>query len=101
VLDEIEAHDLCNRAAELGERIVDALRAGLAGDNRIQDVRGLGLMIAVELDQDVSHLVALGLEQGVLINVTQGNIVRLLPPLTLTDAEADELASKVVTLIQP
>jgi acetylornithine/N-succinyldiaminopimelate aminotransferase len=100
VLDEIEAHDLCNRAAELGERIVDALRAGLAGDNRIQDVRGLGLMIAVELDQDVSHLVALGLEQGVLINVTQGNIVRLLPPLTLTDAEADELAAKVVTLIQ-
>ena len=100
VLDEIEAHDLCNRATALGERILDTLRTGLAGDNRIQDVRGLGLMIAVELDEDVSHLVALGLEQGVLINVTQGNIVRLLPPLTLTDAEADELAAKVVTLIQ-
>lgn len=100
VLDEIEAHDLCNRATVLGKRILDTLRSGLAGDNRIQDVRGFGLMIAVELDEDVSHLVALGLEQGVLINVTQGNIVRLLPPLTLTDAEADELATKVVTLIQ-
>jgi acetylornithine aminotransferase len=57
-------------------------------------------MIAVVLNEDAPQLVELGLQQGVLINVTQGNILRLLPPLTLTDAEADELVAKVVALIQ-
>lgn len=100
VLDEIEELNLCERAAELGERIVDQLNAGLAGDNRVTDVRGMGLMIAVELSDDAPELVQKGLDAGVLINVTQGNVIRLLPPLTLTDAEADELASKVVSLIK-
>ncbi len=100
VLDEIEAHNLIDRAAQLGERILSQLNEGLAGNNRVKEVRGLGLMIAVELNDDAPELVQAGLDAGVLINVTQGNIVRLLPPLTLSDDEADELASKVVSLIQ-
>ncbi len=100
VLDEIEALNLCDRAAALGERIVDQLSNKLAGNNTVREVRGMGLMIAVELNEDAPELVQQGLDAGVLINVTQGNIIRLLPPLTLTDAEADELASKVVGLIK-
>ena len=100
VLDEIEEHDLCNRAAGLGTRIVEGLQSALEGNNRVQEIRGFGLMIAVELNEDAPQLVELGLQQGVLVNVTQGNIVRLLPPLTLSDAEADELVAKVATLIQ-
>jgi acetylornithine aminotransferase len=100
VLDEIEALNLCDRAAQLGERILSKLRTELEGNNRVNEVRGLGLMIAVELNEDAPELVQQGLDAGVLINVTQGNIVRLLPPLTLTDGEADELASKVVGLIK-
>ncbi len=100
VLDEIEELDLCNRAAELGERILDGLRTGLEGNNAVKEIRGLGLMLAVELNEDAPHLVEAGLAEGVLINVTQGNILRLLPPLTLTDAEADELTGKVVSLVQ-
>ena len=100
VLDEIEEHDLCNRAAELGNRILDGLNAGLAGNNAVKEIRGLGLMIAVELNEDAPHLVEAGLAEGVLINITQGNILRLLPPLTLTDAEADELTAKIVSLVQ-
>jgi len=100
VIDEIEEYDLCARAAELGERIVSALRKGLAGNNRVKEIRNLGLMVAAELNDDAPELVERGLEAGVLINVTQGNIVRLLPPLNLTDAQADELAGKVVDLVQ-
>ena len=100
VLDEIEELNLCDRAAQLGERILTKLHTELEGNNRVAEVRGLGLMIAVELNDDAPELVQQGLEAGVLINVTQGNIVRLLPPLTLTDDEADELASKVVGLIK-
>ncbi len=98
VLDEIEAHNLCQRAQSLGERILDGLRAGLAGDNRVKEIRGLGLMLAVEFNDDISHMVQAGLDAGVLINVTQGNILRLLPPLTLTDDEADELVRRVLSL---
>lgn len=100
VLDEIEQNDLCTRAAVLGDRILGQFQESLAGSNRVQDIRGAGLMIAIELNEDATHLVAEGLAQGVLINVTQGNIIRLLPPLTLTDAEADELAAKVIKLVQ-
>ena len=100
VIDEIEEHDLCARAAELGERILNGLREGLAGSNRIREIRGKGMMLAVELNSDAPELVEHALDQGLLINVTQGNIVRLLPPLNLTDAEADELTAKVVALIQ-
>jgi len=100
VLDEIEELNLCDRAAELGARILDQLSSNLEGDNRVKEVRGMGLMLAVELNEDAPELVQQGLDAGVLINVTQGNIVRLLPPLTLTNAEADELAAKVVSLIK-
>ncbi|MEM9623839.1 MAG: aspartate aminotransferase family protein [Pseudomonadota bacterium] len=99
VLDEIEAHQLCDRAAELGARILAQFREGLAGDNRIKDIRGLGLMLAIEFNDDIGHLVQAGLDAGVLINVTQGNILRLLPPLILSDAEADELADRVMSLL--
>jgi len=100
VLDEMEAHDLIARAAELGERIKDKLSSTLAGNNNVKEVRGLGLMLAIELNEDAPSLVADGLDAGILINVTQGNVVRMLPPLTLTDTEADELCDKVSGLLQ-
>ena len=71
----------------------------MAGRNDIKDIRGAGLMLAVEMHQDIGGFAAKALEQGLLINVTQGNIIRMLPPLTMTDAEADELVSRVVDLI--
>lgn len=100
VLDTIEADDLIARAEHLGARILERLQQGLVGDNHVKEVRGKGLMLAVELNAEAPQLVAKGLEKGVLINVTQGNIVRLLPPLTMTDDEADTLADTVVDLIR-
>ena len=100
VLDVIERDNLVKRAEELGDRMVARFQDALAGDNRIKEIRGLGLMLAIELNEDAPELVQKGLEQGVLINVTQGNIVRLLPPLTLSDEQADTLADTVVGLIR-
>jgi len=56
-------------------------------------------MIAIELDNDAPDLVSEALENGILINVAQGNTVRLLPPLTMSDEEADSLANMVSALI--
>ncbi|MCZ6658485.1 MAG: aspartate aminotransferase family protein [Gammaproteobacteria bacterium] len=99
VLDTLERDNLIERAAELGDRILKGLNTALHGNNRIKEIRGKGLMIAVELADPCTELVAKGLEAGILLNVTQETIVRLLPPLTLSDAEADEIVAKVAGLI--
>ena len=99
VLDTLERDNLIERAADLGDRILDGLNTALQGNNRIKEIRGKGLMIAVELADPCTELVAKGLEAGILLNVTQETIVRLLPPLTLSDAEADEIVAKVARLI--
>jgi acetylornithine aminotransferase len=99
VVKTIEEEGLAERAAELGDRMLSRLANALKGDNRIEEIRGKGLMIAIELNQDCSDLVNKGLDAGILINVTQGNILRLLPPLILSDEQADEVVDQVVDLI--
>ena len=99
VLDTLEADNLIERAGELGDRIVAGLKEALSGNNAVQDIRGAGLMIAVELAAPCGELVASALEEGLLINVTRDNVVRLLPPLTLSDEEADELVTRVARVI--
>ena len=101
VIDVIEQENLEERALVLGERIQAGFRKVLDGNNNVKEIRGAGLMLAVQLNDDAPDLVHRALADGVLINVTQGNIVRLLPPLTMTDAEADELVAKVAGLINP
>jgi len=100
VIDEIQRNDLVNRADELGRRILKGLGEGLGVDRRIRSIRGMGLMIALEFDQACTELVSLAMEQGLLINVTAENVVRLLPPLILKDEEADLLVAKLVSTIK-
>ncbi len=99
VLDTLEADNLPQRAGELGDRIAGGLGEALSGNNAVQEIRHSGLMIAVEMASPCAELVERALEEGLLINVTRDNVVRLLPPLVLTDAEADELIARVARVI--
>lgn len=99
VLDTLIDEGLCDRASALGERILSGLGEALAGNNAVTDIRGKGLMIAVELAAPCGELVASALACGLLLNVTRDNVVRLLPPLTMTDAEADELVATVAKVV--
>ena len=99
VLDELLDGGLVERAAVLGERVLGRLRDRLRGNNHVKEIRGKGLMLAVELRQPCTELVGRALEEGLLINVAAETNVRLLPPLTMTDQEADTLADKVAGLI--
>ena len=99
VVETIEQGLLCDRAKELGNRILDNFRKQLEGNNRVKEIRGKGLMIAIELNQDAPDLVSEALKNGLLINVAQGNTIRLLPPLTMSDEEADSLSEMVSALI--
>lgn len=100
VVETIEKEDLCKNAQVMG----DYLRAGftkrLAGSERLQEIRGLGLMIGLVLNQDCPTMMADALKEGLLLNVTSGNVVRLLPPLNITTAEADQIIETVSCLIE-
>ena len=99
VLDVIENEGLLERAASLGERITGRLRERLKGRNGVREVRGMGLMIGIEMNGPCGHLVDAARKAGVLINVTRDDVVRLLPALTMTDDEADELVDRVARVV--
>jgi acetylornithine aminotransferase len=75
-------------------------KAALAGDNRVREVRGQGLMLGIELAEAPERFVERALDARLLLNVTQGKVIRLLPPFILTDAEADTIVDQVVELIR-
>lgn len=99
-LDVIERDGLMSRAERLGQRIRDNLASGLAGLSALREIRGRGLMIGIELDRPCGDLVKRALAAGLLINVTSDSVVRLLPALTMTDAEGDELVERLLALIK-
>jgi acetylornithine aminotransferase len=99
VLRTITEADLVQRAAELGERLLHALRQGLGPLRGVVEVRGRGLMIGIELERPCAELVEHALAQGLLINVTAERVLRLLPPLILSDEQCDQLAADLCVLV--
>ncbi|MFC6632365.1 aspartate aminotransferase family protein [Microbulbifer taiwanensis] len=100
VLETLENQWLVERAEKLGDRLLQQLRLQLADCAAVRDIRGLGLLVGVELDRPCAELVELARSESLLINVTAGNVVRLLPPLTLTDEECSRIADVVSALIE-
>jgi acetylornithine aminotransferase len=99
-IDIIESEDLCRNADEIGARIRNNLQRALAETEGVRDVRGKGMMIGIELDRPCGDLVKTALEAGLLINVTADNVVRLVPPLVMSAAEADELTGALAPMIR-
>ena len=100
VIEVLEAQQLEQRATELGNRLLDGFKQSLAGVKGIKDIRGKGLMLGIELEQDCPELVGLALKEKLLINVTSGNVIRLLPPLIMSDSEADQIISILSDVIK-
>jgi len=99
-LDVIERDGLLARAETLGRHLREKIASALDGQSGLKEIRGRGLMIGIELDRPCGDLVRRALEAGLLINVTADSVVRLLPTLTMTDAEADELVERLSALIK-
>lgn len=99
VVDTINEDNLCQRAGQLGQRMLEGFEAQLKTLSAVKSIRGKGLMLGIELDRDCPELVSLALQQNCLINVTAGNVVRLLPPLILSDQQADTIVDIVSKLI--
>jgi acetylornithine aminotransferase len=100
VLDIIERDGLLARATALGQRMLTGFRKNLDDTPGVTAIRGLGLLLGIELARDCGDLVRHALAEGLLINVTAGRVVRLLPPYILTDEEADGIVESVSSLIR-
>jgi len=100
VTRELARRDLVARAGVLGTRMLDGFQAALHNRPGVVEIRGKGMMIGIELEQDCPELVTRALDAGLLINVTAGNVIRLLPPFILSDAQADEIVTGVTALIE-
>jgi acetylornithine/N-succinyldiaminopimelate aminotransferase len=95
VLGEIFDGGVFDNVKRVGARFEGRLRA-IAGKHRIvKEVRGAGLMWGLELSRDAAPVVPAALERGVIVNRTATTVVRLLPPLVITDAEADEALGRL------
>ncbi|KAF7276609.1 hypothetical protein GWI33_010033 [Rhynchophorus ferrugineus] len=99
VIDLIQKENIVENAAKMGQYLVNQFRDRLA--NLDVTVRGFGMIIGIQLPKDCGELVAQARDKKhLIINVTAGNVVRLLPPLNLDQTQADDLLSRLVPLIQ-
>lgn len=100
VIETLEKEDLPARAAALGAGLLSGLADTLAGTAGVEEIRGQGLLIGIELDRPCGDLVSLALDEGLLMNVTADRVIRLLPPLIITDEQADLLTEKLSGLLK-
>jgi acetylornithine aminotransferase len=100
VIETCEKDKLAERAATLNKKIISGFKENLKDLDAIVDIRGKGLMIGIQLDRPCAELVKAGLDAGILINVTAGDVVRLLPPLIISDEQADQIIKMVSDLIR-
>lgn len=98
-LDIIENDHLMANAVAMGDFIAERFRTALAAVAGVREIRNKGLMIGIELEQPCDDLVLSALAAGLLINVTNDNVIRLLPPLIIRRAEAEQLVALLSPLI--
>jgi acetylornithine/N-succinyldiaminopimelate aminotransferase len=96
----MEEDGLLDNAARMGEIIRNGLKQALAGVAGVRDIRGQGLMMGIELDRPCGDLVNAALENGLLINVTADTVIRLLPPLIIKPAQAEQIVEILAALIR-
>lgn len=99
VLNTLKDHQLCQQAKQRGQYFFEGLQKALATKECITEIRHQGLMLGIQLDHACTELVGQAAEHGLLINVTAGNVIRLLPPLIISEEEIDRAIEILATII--
>jgi acetylornithine aminotransferase len=97
-LDTMRDDGLLDNAERVGALIRRGLSEALGGAKGVAEVRGMGMMIGVELEEPCGELVKAGLDAGLIINVTADKVVRIMPPLVMSEAEGAEVVRRFVPL---
>ena len=100
VIDVLSKQKLHENAAKLGAEMLASFKIGLNEIEGVVSIRGKGLMLGIELDRECAHVVTMALEEHLLINVTSGNVIRLLPPLIIDEDIAQQIVEKVIHIIK-
>ena len=95
-IDTIKEEGLLANAVRVG----DVIRNSLPRAEGMVEVRGMGLMIGIELARPCGELVKQALDAGLVINVTADNVIRMLPPLVMTEAEGRMVVERLAPLVQ-
>jgi len=98
-LNILEQDKLLDHATSIGNFLLQGFHERLGPVAGVASIRGQGLMIGIELDKPCGELVQRALEQGLLINVTADNVIRLLPALVFSQAEAQQLLDMLCPLV--
>jgi acetylornithine/N-succinyldiaminopimelate aminotransferase len=96
----MEEEGLLANAVKVGDHLRAALASGLAGEKGLKEIRGRGLMLGIELTVPCGELLGRAAENGLLLSVTADTVIRMVPSLTMTTAEADEAVAILVPLIK-
>jgi len=99
-IETILKNKLHENAKKQGESIKQKLKESLKDCKNITEIRGQGLMIGIEFNAPCKNLVDLAAEQGLLINVTAGSVIRLLPPLNITNEQVEILIDILTKVIK-
>ena len=100
VVELLESGDIYQRATAIGDIIIQGLALELKGVAHVKEIRGCGCMIGIELTKPCKSLYTEALKHGLIINVTADSVVRLLPPMIMTDQEAQQVVSILAPLIR-
>jgi acetylornithine/N-succinyldiaminopimelate aminotransferase len=96
----IEQENLCERATVLGDRLMAGFKSALADVPHVKEIRGKGCMIGIEIDKPCKSLFPAAMAKGLIINVTADSVIRLLPPMVMSDDEADQVVAILAPLIK-
>jgi acetylornithine/N-succinyldiaminopimelate aminotransferase len=99
-IDTIKEEGLLANAQRVGDFIRSALCRELGNSSDVTEVRGMGLMLGMELRRTCTELVKQALDAGLVINVTADNVIRMLPPLIMSEAEAGMVLERLVPLVR-
>jgi acetylornithine aminotransferase len=99
-IDTMIDEALLENAARVGAAMRGGLAAALGATPGVVEVRGMGLMIGVELDRPCGDIVPMALEAGLVVNVTADNVIRILPALVMSEAEAREALERLVPVVR-
>ncbi len=99
VIDELVDGGVMENVVRVGAYLEARLRATLGGRDDVTDIRGKGFMLGIEFKRETKPIVQDLLDRGVITNSTAGNVLRLIPPLILSEAEADEGVAAIIEVL--
>ncbi len=99
-LDTMQDEGLLENALRVGDAIRGGLESALRGVAGVVEVRGMGMMIGVELDRPCGEIVRMALAHGLVTNVTAENVIRIMPALVMNEVEARQVVERLAPIVR-